>query len=266
MYVMNRLHWTSLAIGTTATLVEGISNIDDIVHRVGTLYDPAVAAAAITSVAAACLLTFAIKAFNQKHIGIGIGLAATLVLTCGYTLSTTLWRVTEARHNSMQRIYQKDDMYRVLLDNVRASSDKVQRECRDGTGPKCETNRQAMFMAMVKLEEHQAKLDVMGQQVKWMLSPIVNISVATAGKIQSMFLPVSLMLIGMLCVGFGAKVEWIEPEFSTELTGKDAELDKAKRFIAQYQETHGSKPDVKAVAKVLKISDYRAGNLMKKVG
>lgn len=266
MWTKRNIHYIALAVGGLGALVEGVSNVDHIAKQTGTLFDPGVMAAAITSIGAAVLLAFTIKAFSQKHVFVGVGLALTLCFTAWYTTSTTLMRTSEARHAALQKIYEKDMFWREMAANVKALSTRTADECGKGAGRLCENNRNAMYLAMGKLEEQQEKLDVMGQQVKWMLSPFVNVSVDTAGRIQPMFLPMALFLLSMFCIAFGERGEWAPPEFDTQLTGKEAELDKARRYIEAYEKNNGVKPAPAAVAKVLQISEFRAKNVMKKVG
>lgn len=266
MRVMKPIHWTALVVGCIAAFVEGLSNVDDIAHKVGTLYDPGVFAAAITSVGAAVLLAFTLKAFNQKHIMVGTGLALTLIVTAGYTVSTTLNRTSSARQVALAKIFEKDPQWQQKFKIVTSLSERTAWECGQGAGLKCNNNRSAMILAQGQLQDRQNELDAMGQQVKWLLTPLVKLDVDTAGKIQPLFLPVALFLLAMMCVAFGANGEYVKSEFDTALSGREAVEDKAKRFIAEYKKANGVVPPVSTVQKVVDIKEWQARTLVKKFG
>jgi hypothetical protein len=266
MRVKKPIHYIALCVGGLAAFVEGLSNVDHIQKAVGTLYDPGVFAAAVTSLGAAVLLAFSIKAFNQRHFIVGLGLVATLIVTAAYTMSTTLVRTSEVRHNSLVKAYKADMQWQTLAENVKALSNRANSECSLGAGPKCEANRSAMYLAMTKLQSREIELDSMGNQVKFMLGLSgVNVSVDVAGRIQPMFLPLALFLLGMIAIAFGENGEWVEPEFKTDLQGAKAEVAKAKRFIEAYKSSNGIVPSPSDIAKVVNISEFRARAILKKV-
>lgn len=264
MWVKRPIHWIALVVGITGAFVEGLSNIDDIAKKVGSLYDPGVFAAAITSVGAAVLLAFVIRAFSQKHLLVGIGLLTALIFTAGYTVSTTLTRTSEARAKALNLVFQKDAQYQELFKVYSALAARSASECGVGAGPKCQANREALYLSQGKLKERETELDAMGQQVKWMLSPFIDVSVETAGRIQPMFLPMALFLLSMFCVAFGERGEWQKPEFDVGLKGKEAEDDKAARYIASYKAAHGKLPPAAEVSKVASISEWRARKALDK--
>ena len=266
MRVLKPIHWIALGVGCVAAFVEGLSNIDDIAHKVGTLYDPGVFAAAITSIGAAVLLAFTLKAFNQKHIMVGAGLALTLIVTAAYTVSTTLNRTSSARQAALTKVVEKDLQWLQIFKIVGSLSERTAWECGQGAGVKCNNNRTALILAQGQLQSRQDELDAMGQQVRWLLTPIVKLDTDTAGRIQPLFLPVALFLLAMMCVAFGANGEYVKPEFDTALSGRDAVEDKAKRFIAEYKKTHGVNPPVSTVQKVVDIKEWQARTLVKKFG
>lgn len=263
-FVKKPIHHTALVVGIIAACVEGLSNIDHIAKQVGTLYDPGVFAAAITSLGAAVLLAFSIKAFNQKHFGVGIGLAICLAFTAAYTMSTTLTRTSEARHNALQAIFKKDFQWTEMSKSVQALSTRTADECGKGAGKLCENNRNAMYLAMAKMEGREEQLDAMGNQVKWMMAPFVTMTTETAGRIQPMFLPVALFLLAMMAVAFGEKGEWAENEFDLELTGKDADEAKVIRFYKAFKAQHGKEPNETDIQSVVKVGDWRAATLLRK--
>lgn len=267
MWVKRPIHWTALVVGIVGAFVEGLSNVDHIQKQVGSLYDPGVFAAAITSVGAAVLLAFTIKSFSQKHLMVGAGLLVTLIFTAGYTVSTTLTRTSEARHKALQITFQKDAQWNEMFRLYQSLAARASSECGLGAGPKCQANSSHMYLQQGKLKERETELDAMGQQVAWMLSPFVTVSVETAGRIQPMFLPMALFLLAMFCVAFGERGEWVEPEFDTALQGRDAIEDKARRYIEAYKQANGGKaPPVTQVQKVVDIKEWQARTLVKRYG
>lgn len=267
MRVKRPIHWIALCIGVIAAAVEGLSNVEDIAHKIGYYNDPAVFAAAITSIGAAVLLAFTIKAINQKHFFVASGLFVTLIATAGYTMSTTLNRTADARQKALSKIYEADAQYQQLSKLYKSVSERTAWECGQGAGPKCQNNKDAMIKARSDLILRENSLDAMGNQVQWMLSTIgVRMDVDTAGKIQPLFLPISLFLLGMMCIAFGENGEYVEPEFDTTLTGNAAVEDKVKRFIIQYRTVNGTTPPVSQILKVADIKEWKARTLLKKHG
>jgi hypothetical protein len=266
MRIKRNIHWVALFVGVLAAFVEGLSNVDDIAHKVGTLYDPGVFAAAVTSIGAAVLLAFTIKSFQQKHFFVGFGLALTLVFTAAYTMSTTLNRTSDARQKSLAKVYEADGQWQQLFKAYKATSDRQAWECGQGAGVKCNNNTAAAILALDQVRKRQSELDAMGQQVQWMLSLVgINTSVETAGRIQPLFLPLALFLLGMMCIAFGENGEWVEPEFDTKLVGREAIEDKVKRFIEAYKTANnGATPPVSQVQKVANIKEWQARTLVKK--
>lgn len=266
MRIKRNIHWVALFVGILAAFVEGISNIEDISHKVGTLYDPGVFAAAVTSIGAAVLLAFTIKAFQQRHFLVGVGLVLTLLFTAGYTISTTLTRTAETRQKALTKTFESDAQWKQLFNVYKQTSDRQASECGMGAGPKCLNNSTAAILALGAMKKRQDELDAMGQQVKWMFALVkVEMDVDTAGRIQPMFLPIALFLLGMMCIAFGENGEWVNPEFDTKLIGREAVEDKVRRYIEAYKSANGgSPPPISQVQKVADIKEWQARTLVKK--
>ena len=237
--IYSPLHVTAVLVGVMCTTVEVFSNVDHIVHQTHSLYDPSVAAVIATSIGVVIALACAMEAFRQRHFGNGVALAIAFALGAGYTLTTTLDRVSTVRDATLSKKWDNDPQYRELLTLHQKVQYMAARECGSGRGIKCDSISQEVTIAQKRIEARQGELDSMGKRLAAL---IPGVSASAASTYQPMLLPVSLFLMGSWFVAFGLNGRKVPSEFNLGLTGKDAVRAKAERFSDAFQKVNGRLP------------------------
>lgn len=258
------LHIGAAIVGVGAVITELWSNTQHIYHMVQSYMDPAVMAAVATSIGVTIALSCSLTAFRQRHLFNGTMLFITFVLGAGYTLSTTLDRTASARDMALAKVWAGDAQHEELRQLLGKVTYAAARTCA-GKGAKskaCEDASPEIDVAKRRIEERRGELDAMGKR----LAAIVpGITPAQASLYQPMLLPVCLFLMGSFLVAFGIAGKMEAPEFKVELTGRDALLDKARRFASEFRAQHGRMPRPAEISKVLGVSEFVGRSLAREL-
>ena len=265
---MNRvhspLHICAASVGVLCVLVELLSNTQHIHHMVQSYADPAVLAAVATSIGVTIALTCAMAAFRQWHVVNGSMLLVTFLLGAAYTLSTTLDRTSSARDAALAKVWASDQTHEELRQLLRRVTYAAARSCA-GSGAKskaCLDATPEIDVAKRRIEERRGELDAMGRR----LAAIVpGITPAQASLYQPMLLPVTLFLMGSFLLAFGINGKTVQPEFKVELCGRDALLDKARRFTAEFKAKNGRSPKIAEVSKALGVTEFVSRGLLRDI-
>lgn len=262
------LHIGAAIAGIACTATEVVSNIDHIVHSTKTLYDPAVAAVAVTSIGVTFAMACVYRAFRDRQVLTGIMLLLAFLTGAGYTLSTTLERVAAHRDTKLEKIWSADLEIQRLTKvrdqmNYTATRERVEgnkgKNRQAGEGQSYNAARAEAQIASDLLSARKAELDSMGKRISAIT--FGRVSVETASMFQPMLLPVALFLMGSYFVAFGLAGTKVKPEFEVELTGRAAADDKAKRFANQFKQTHGRLPSPAEIEKAIGVSQFIARRL-----
>lgn len=193
---------------------------------------------------------------------IGSCLLLAFVLGSGHVISTTLDRVGSARDTSLAKVWAADPQVQELVRLKQQVTYSASRECGTGRGKRCDDISQEIGVADKRIDARKGELDSMGRRIA---GAIPGISASQASLYQPMLMPFALYLFGTVFLAFGANGRRVKPTFQIQLTGRDAQLDKARKFAAEFRVAHGRMPRPAEVSKALCVSDFVARGLTRDI-
>jgi len=254
------IHYVAASVGISCTLVECFSNVEHIFRQTGTLHDPAVAAALVTSIGVVIALSCSLVAFRQMHVINGTMLLCAFGLGAAFTLSTTLDRVASARDATLSAKWKADPQHQELVALHSKVSYLAARECGTGRGAKCDAIAQEVRIAEQRLEARRGELDSLGKRLAAL---VPGVTASGASLYQPMLLPLTLFLLGSWLTAFGVSGRQTVAEFHVKQVGRPALVERANRFAREFRAAHRRLPSAAEVEQALGVSTFVARGLLR---
>lgn len=260
------IHWAAASAGLAALAVSIGSNVVHLRSEFGTYIDPAIAAVVVVTACVALALSCAFAAIREKHVVTGVLLLALFAAGSAFEISTTLDRTATARHDRLSAVWKADHEWSRLAKVEAEQSYLASRTCAQvgkdsvSEGPQCRAHRRESLIAKDLREKREVQLDRLGMSLSAL---IPGLDARKASLYQPVLLPIALFFAANFLLAFGVNGVRVKPEFDTCLTGRAADVDKARRFVEAYMSQNGAKPTAAAVIAQTGVKDFTARQVLK---
>lgn len=249
------LYVVSAMIGGSCLFADTASNVQYVYNQTDTLLDSTILAVVAVAAGTAFALTAAFEAGRQRAYGVWLILVAAFLIGATFSLTATADRTNNQRLAALTKVWNADTQHASMFEDWRVRRRLADKECapaNGGRGPQCAMAEDRAHEARKELEARRLELDVTAQAIHAYL-PFIPVPIAA--KLAPMSLPVALFLLANALLAFGLGGKKVEPEFTIELSGKAAQVDKAKRYVKQYRQQYGKAPNVVELRRAVGVSE-----------
>lgn len=254
----------SAGVGGILCIGVGIwANWEVMLEQTGSAINATMASTVAVGLAGVLALKVSKDAWRQRQRITAAFLFLAFLCGAAFSITTTLDRTATLRDQKLTRLLESNPTYQEKKTDLKSAEKAAMDECstvvgRTSFGELCKLKMERYEKLEEEVKELTDTADSMGVRIAAML-PFM--SAKTASTYQPVILPFALFLLENLLLLFALDGREIEPEFATELIGRDAVDAKARRLAEAWMETHGRLPKPREIEHTLGVTTAVAKRL-----